>query len=435
MGRRAQPAKGKTEAKRPPARKLPMEGDRDRDLKKRLAEALGQLQTSNRERAEAQEQQAATAEILRVISSTPTDIQFVFDTIVRTAARLCDAFDANLVLADGDEFVQRANYGPIGAPAQDARYPLLGTVSGRAISEARVIQVDDLASATEYPLGSELAQQIGYRTTLIVPLIRDGLALGAIGIRRTEVKPFTDRQITLLQTFADQAVIAIENVRLFNELQAGNTDLAEALDQQTATAEVLKLISRSAFDLQLVLTTLLENATRLCAAEWGVIFRPDGEVHRMAVVYGAPPEFREFLTRTAIPPGRGSGVGRAALERRTVHVVDVSADPEYESAEFQKIGGYRTVLAVPMLREGVLLGVFMLNRDEVQPFTEKQIQLVTTFADQAVIAIENVRLFTELQEKNQALPQAHAEVTGSLERQTATSEILRVISSSPTDMQ
>src|SRR5215467_732054 len=407
MRRSPKPAKSK-EAKPPIARKSPKgDGAKVRDLEKRLAEA--------------HEQQAATAEMLRVISSSPSDIQFVFDTIVRTAARLCDAFDANLVLADGEEFVQRAHHGPISAPVLDARYPLRGTVSGRAILEARIIQVEDLAAATEYPLGSALAQQIGYRTTLIVPLIRDGLALGAIGIRRTEVKPFTDRQITLLQTFADQAVIAVENVRLFNELQAGNTDLAEALDQQTATAEVLKLISRSAFDLQLVLTTLLENATRLCAAEWGVIFRPDGEVHRMAVVYGAPPEFREFLTRTAIPPGRGSGVGRAALERRTVHVVDVSADPEYESAEFQKIGGYRTVLAVPMLREGVLIGVFSLNRDEVQPFTEKQIQLVTTFANQAVIAIENVRLFNETKE--------------ALERQTATSEILQVISSSPTDEQ
>src|SRR5215813_11253568 len=195
----------------------------------------------------------------------------------------------------------------------------------------------------------------------------------------------------------------------------------EALEQQAATSEVLKVISRSAFDLQPVLETLLENAARLCAAEWGVIFRPDGEAYRMAAVYGAPPEFKEFLTRTPIPPGRGSGVGRAALERRPVQVADVSADPEYRVTEFQRIGGFRTVLAVPMLREGVLLGVFGLHRDQVRPFTEKQIQLVSTFADQAAIAIENVRLFNETKE--------------ALEQQTATAEILRVISSSPTDVQ
>src|SRR5262245_20052273 len=196
MGRRAKPNNGKANAKRPLARKAPKDnGAKVRDLEKRLAEALKreaesleQLQTSHRERAEAQEQQAATAEILRVISSSPTNIQCAFDTIVRTTARLCDAFDANLVLAEGDEFVQRAHYGPIGAPVQDARYPLRGTVSGRAISEARIIQVDDLAATTEYPLGSELARRIGYRTTLSVPLVRDGLAFGAIAIRRTEVK-------------------------------------------------------------------------------------------------------------------------------------------------------------------------------------------------------------------------------------------------------
>src|SRR5215475_14552447 len=204
--------------------------------------------------------------------------------------------------------------------------------------------------------------------------------------------------------------------------------LTEALDQQTATSEVLKVISRSAFDLQPVLETLLENAARLCAAEWGVIFRPDGDAYRMAAVYGASAEFKEFLTRTPIPPGRGSGVGRAALERRPVQVADVSADPEYRVTEFQRIGGFRTVLAVPMLREGVLLGVFGLHRDQVRPFTEKQIQLVSTFADQAAIAIENVRLFTELEARNRDLTEA-------LEQQTATAEILKVISTSPTDLQ
>jgi len=211
--------------------------------------------------------------------------------------------------------------------------------------------------------------------------------------------------------------------------------LTEALEQQTATAEILKVISRSAFDLQPVLETLLENASRLCAAEWGVIFRPDSEGYRMAAVYGAPPEFKEFLTRTPIPPGRGSGVGRAALERRPVQVVDVSADPEYRVTEFQRIGGFRTVLAVPMLREATLLGVFGLHRDQVRPFTEKQIQVVSTFADQAAIAIENVRLFAELQEKNLALTHAHAQVTEALEQQTATGQILGVIAASPTDVQ
>ena len=201
MGRGPKPAKSKA-ANPPVAHKSPKsDGAKVRDLENRLAEALKlqaevqeRLQTRDRELARAQEQQAATAEILRVISSSPTDIQFVFDMIVRTAAGLCDAFDANLVLADGDEFVQRAHHGPVGAPVQDERYPLRGTISGRAISEARIIQVDDLAAATEYPLGSELAQRFGYRTTLVVPLVRDGLALGAIGIRRTEVRPFTSNR-------------------------------------------------------------------------------------------------------------------------------------------------------------------------------------------------------------------------------------------------
>ena len=233
MGRRAKPVKGKAEAKRPLARKSPKDdGAKIRELEKRLAEAL-------QREAEAVEQQTATNEILQVIASPLTNIQSVFDTIVRNAARLCDGFDANLVLAEGDEFVQRAHHGPIGAPVQDARYPLRGTVAGRAILEARVIQVENLAETTEYSVGRELARRIGYRTTLIVPLLRERVAIGAIGLRRIEVQPFTDRQVGLLKTFADQAVIAIENVRLFKELQTSNSDLRVAFEQQTATSELL----------------------------------------------------------------------------------------------------------------------------------------------------------------------------------------------------
>src|SRR5262245_47410910 len=395
------------------------------------ARLLAELQAKNASLTEALEQQIATAEILRVISGSPTDIQPVLDTVAESAARLCEAQDASIFRRDGDGLVYAAHHGdiPFGSIGADFVTLTRGTVNGQSVLDGRTIHVADLQAETSaFPEGSELARRYGHRTTLSVPLMREGVAIGTISIRRTEVLPFSERQIALLQTFADQAAIAIENVRLFTELGARNRDLTEALEQQTATAEILKLISRSAFDLQPVLETLLENATKLCAAEWGVIFRPDGEAHRAAVVYGGSPEFNEFATRTSIPPGRGSTVGRAALDRRTVQIADVSADPEYRVTEFQRIGGFRTVLAVPMLREGVLLGVFGLHRDQVRPFTEKQIQLVATFADQAAIAIENVRLFTELQTKNASLTEA-------LEQQTATAEILKVISTSPTDLQ
>jgi GAF domain-containing protein/CheY-like chemotaxis protein/anti-sigma regulatory factor (Ser/Thr protein kinase) len=401
----------------------------------RLFQELG---ARNAELTESLSQQTATSEILGVIARSPTDIQPVLDTVAESAARLCEAFDAAILRRDGARLLLVAHHGsiPLG-PIGEFSVPLVrGTMPGRAALDGRTYHVADLQTeAGEFPEGSALARRLGFRASLTVPLMREGVAIGAIGVRRTEARLFTERQVALLQTFADQAAIAIENVRLFKELEAKNHDLTEALEQQTATSNVLKVISRSAFDLPAVLETLLENAARLCAAEWGVIFRPDGERYRMAVVYGASPEFNEFLARTPIPSGRGSTIGRAALERRTVQIADVSADPEDQVTEFQRIGGFRTALAVPMLRDGVLLGVFGLHRNEVRPFTDKQIELVTTFADQAAIAIENVRLFKELEEKNRALTEAHAQVSETLEQQIATGEILRVISSSPTDVQ
>jgi two-component system NtrC family sensor kinase len=394
------------------------------DLQREVEHLAGAL-------SEALEQQTATSEILRVISRSPTDLRPVLDTVAERADRLCEAFDAAIFFLDTDRLRLAAHHGPILiGPIGALTLPLVrGIVGARSVLDGRTIHVADMQTeGGEFPESSENARRMGFRTILCVPLMREGVAIGWIQLRRTEARLFTERQVALLQTFADQAVIAIENVRLFKELEARNSELRVALEQQTATSEVLKVISRSTFDLQPVLETLVENAARLAGAEGGLIARFDGEVFRFPAEYGASPEFSKYWRRNVIRPGRGSMIGRAALERRTVHIVDVLADPEFEHYEAQRAGGYRSVLAVPMLRRDDLIGVFFMWRTEVRAFTDKQIDLVATFADQAVIAIENARLLSELQAKN-------ANLTEALERQTATSEILRVISRSPTDVQ
>ena len=376
---------------------------------------------------ESLEQQTATSEILGVIASSPTDIQPVLDTIAESAARVCNANDASIRLAEGNMLRLAAHHGPI--PFFTAtELPIdRDSVAGRALVDRQLIHIDDLLSvvATEFPRTQTFTEQEGTRTALVVPLMREDVPIGTVLIRRTEVRPFSDKQIALLKTFADQAVIAIENVRLFQELQVRNRDLTEALEQQTATSEILRVIASSPTELQTVMDTIAENAARLCDADDVLVRRTDGVTYQTVAHFGSIPHSGD-----KIPVDSETGPGRAILERRTIHVRDIQeAESEFPGARLYAIPqGIRTVLIVPLVRDGVALGILHLRRLKVQPFTDNQIALLKTFADQAVIAIENVRLFKELQDRNRDLTEA-------LEQQTATSEILQVIASSPTDIQ
>ena len=360
--------------------------------------------------------------ILQLIARSSTDLPPVLNAVAENAARLCDATDALIFRVEGDNLIPAAHCGPILVP--EVRYPLSrGFPGARAVIDQETIHVHDIVAEieTNFPDSPVVHQLSGVRTILATPLLAEGSAVGAIVIRRTEVRPFAENQVSMLETFADQAVIAIENVRLFKELEERNRDLTEALEQQTATSEILRVIASSPTDIQPTLDVIAENAARVCGADNAHIYRIDGEVYRTGADYGPLPK---LARDEAVPVNRESVTGRAIVDQCTVHVHDIESESDAEcpvAKTYQQRFGDRTRLATPLVREGVPIGAILIRRMEVRPFTNKQIKLLETFADQAVIAIENVRLFQELKE--------------SLEQQTVTSEILGVIASSPTDIQ
>jgi signal transduction histidine kinase len=361
---------------------------------------------------ESLQQQTATADVLKVISRSALDLQRVLDALVESAARLCEADDANVYRMIGDSWRLVAHHGQLPLPGPIGQFTLpvsRGLAGARAIIERRTIHIADMqAEADKYPESRNIALQLGYRTMLAVPLLRGGEAIGVIALRRAEMRPFTKRQIELVSTFADQAVIAIENARLFEavqtrtrELTERTQELTETLEYQTATSEVLSVISRSPSNLQPVLQAIVETAARLCQADFADFRLLQDGLYRVAATTADEAIHVRNLRHNPIAPGRGSVVGHVALERRTVHVPDAQADPEYTFAG--ELGPVRTLLGVPLVRDGVAVGVIVLFNRTVRPFTQKQIALVTTFADQALIAIENTRLFEEVQARNRDL--------------------------------
>ncbi|MGH7796934.1 MAG: GAF domain-containing protein, partial [Candidatus Binatia bacterium] len=376
-----------------------------------LTHKTADLEIANSELREALEQQTATSEILRVIASSPTDIQPVLNTVAANAARLCEATDAQIRLVEGDGIRLVASYGTL--PAPEFRSTSLRGPSSQALRNRETVPVHDLleAAKTEYPESE--GPRFGVRTILCTPMLREGAPIGVITIRRTEVRPFSHRQIKLLETFGSQAVIAIENVRLFKEIQERNAELREALEHQTVTAEVLGIISRSPTDVQPVLDAIVESAARVCGIDDVVLRLRESDNMVPRAHFGPIPTVRVEIS---IDEPRQRWIN----EHGTLHVPDVREQNDTQIVDSSG-GRWRTLLATPLRQHGELIGTLAARRIEVRPFTPAQIKLLETFADQAVIAIENVRLFNELKD--------------SLEQQTATSEILGVIASSPTDIQ
>src|SRR5215831_18372367 len=388
------------------------------DLQRQLAEREAEL-------AEAREQQTAIAEVLGVINASAGDLAPVFDAMLEKAMRLCEANYGHVYTFDGQQFHPAAIQGEAGFAEWRRRLGPVRPVSsgadasplGRIMQGERVAQVADATETKAYRTllrVKELVDISGIRSAAAVALRKEDALLGAIVVYRREVRQFSAKEIALLENFAAQAVIAMENARLLTETR-------EALEQQTATAEILQVINSSPGDLKPVFEAIIETAVRLCDAEMANLDTHDGERYRPVAAFAATEEGRAFLRGLEILPGRGTTAGRALLERRAVHIADITADPEYALPEAVTIMGYRTTLAVPLLREGEPIGVIILARSRVAPFSQRQIALVENFAVQAVIAMENARLLTETRE--------------ALEQQTATAEVLGVINSSPGDLQ
>jgi GAF domain-containing protein len=410
-------------------RSTPKRRNAPKTLRNRGASIAGQgtiVARLTHERDEALLRETANSEILRLISKSPDDLELVFRTILENATRICNANFGTLFRFDSEKVYPVAQFNtPTGLlKAQTRRGPFQPTPGTAMEHVVRTKQVSHSADRAAEPVPGFFAEHGGARSQVVVPMLKDDALIGAIAIYRQEVRPFTDKQSELVKNFAAQAVIAIENARLFNELRQRTTDLSASLEQQTATSEVLRVISSSQGELQPVFEAMLANAVRLCEAKFGVLYRYEGHLFHPEALVGAPQPLVEFHQRRgAFETVPGTPLHRLWQTREVVHTADDAGSPS-SSARF---GGARSHLAVPMFKGDALVGSIIIYRQEVRPFTDKQIDLVKNFAAQAVIAIENARLLNELRQRTNDLSEA-------LEQQTATSEVLRVISSSPGEL-